>query len=79
MRGLLAGPDGDHVEHRPLALVGGVVLHRHPAGDLHPVPVLVLAQVHALGDEAHELDVVLAAGHDEAAGAVDARVLLGVS
>ena len=43
--------------------------------DIDPVAILVGIQAVALGDDADELDVVFAAGHHEAAGAVDAREL----
>ena len=47
--------------------------------DIDPVAILVGLQAVALGDDADELDVVFAAGHHEAAGAVDARELLRVA
>lgn len=40
--GFGAGGNGQHMHHRALAFVGVVGFHRHPGGDLHPVPVLVV-------------------------------------
>ena len=79
MSGLFARAQREDVHHRPLALVGLVLLHRHFGGDLDPVPVLQGIQPVASGDEPQELHVVLTADHGEAAGAVDAGVLLGVA
>ena len=67
------------MHHRPSSLVGGVLLYRHAGRNLDPVPVLILAQAHTLGDQPQELHVVFAADHGEAARTVDAGVLLGVA
>ena len=49
--GLFTGLDGDDVHYRALALVGRVIFQSHTGFDFHPVPVLVLIQIHALGHQ----------------------------
>ena len=67
------------MHYRALALVGRVIFQSHTGFDFHPVPVLVLIQIHALGHQTQELHVIFTADHGEPSGAVGTGILLGVA
>ena len=67
------------MHYRALALVGRVIFQSHTGFDFHPVPVLVLIQIHALGHQTQELHIIFTADHGEPSGAVGTGILLGVA